>query len=209
MKILIVDDHPIFLKGLSLVLEDGAREIELLVAENVTQALKQVSIESNIDIILTDLNMPGMDGSSLINMLQDKSVKTPVAVLSGTADVKEIRKALNSGAVGFIPKDYSGEQLFSAIDQILAGEYYLPREIGFQLDEFVTYQKNFKLSDRQTEILQLINKGLSNKQIAHELNITEPTVKTHISKLFQNLGVYNRIACINKAKELGFLSKVN
>lgn len=209
MKLLLVDDHPLYIEGLRALFAGCDREIELLSAENAAQALMKIDEQPDIDIILTDLQMPEVNGVAFMSLLNERNILTPIIVISGTEDAQEIRHAIDQGAMGFIPKSSSGPEVLVALDQVLQGEFYLPQHINKQLEELASYQDNYKLSDRQLEILSLIRSGLSNKQIAHQLKITEHTVKTHVSNVFQTFGVYNRIACVNKATDLGVLQQVN
>lgn len=215
MKILIADDHVLFREGLSSFLKNLNEEAIIVHAENYSQALKVLE-DNKIDFIVLDLDMPDMAWKEGLEKIKEKiSDETQLVVMSALSDVKIVRKVLNSGAKGFIPKNSSPKIIESAINLVMSGGFYIPPEI---LDKCCigissinlpaeTEEKREKsvLTHRQAEVLKYISSGLSNKQIAYELGVTESTIKLHINSLLRNLGVNNRTQAVITAQKLGLI----
>lgn len=209
MKLLLVDDHQLFLDGLSQLLAKHLHNCHVLTASNVIEAKNIIGKHENLDLILVDLHMPDVDGFSLIEHLQTMSLIIPVAVLSATEELDKIQQALNRGALGFIPKNYAIKSLISAIFEIINGGVHVPTNIRQGLKRKLSSQlqaiEQYEITTRQLEVLSLIEQGLTNIKIANSLFITEHTVKSHVKQIFQKLDSINRVDCINKAKTLGIL----
>jgi len=212
MKFLLVDDHCLFLDGLAQVFNSQFAELTLLTADSVKSALRLVSEHQNIDLALIDLAMPKADGISFIKQVTTLGELIPIAVLSACEDLQQIQQALAEGALGFIPKTYNAVDLFNAINHVMQGNTYLPKQISLQLAQKQFTQvnkqdlaKKHKITSRQLEVLVLINKGFSNKKVAKTLYISEHTVKSHLKQLFQTLNCDNRISCIHHGRSLGLL----
>ncbi len=198
-----------FLDGLDLVLKQ--QNISVVTAENATSALAEVDKQEHFDIIFVDLQMPGLDGYALITALRERQVFTPVIVISASEDADSVSRALELGALGYLPKSMHSDQLSKAIEEVLAGNVYIAPELSF--DQTIDRRsarkrkksrfKNF--TDRQLDILNLTAEGYSNKEIALAVNIAEVTVKYHLQAIFKSLQVSNRTACVKRAKELGIL----
>ncbi len=203
-NVLIVDDHALFLEGLSVFFEQHYQGVQVHIANSAVKALGLLSDNLNIDLILLDLAMPEIDGQQFLNEINKKHYLIPLIIVSGSENSNQIQNALTKGAMGFIPKAYSGEQMKAAIQQVLDGNIYLPEEIRYLVEG--DNENGIFLSDRQVEVLKLICNGLSNKQIGYQLKISEATVKTHISKIFDQFNVHSRMDCAKKANELGYFS---
>lgn len=221
MKILIADDHELFLKGLELIISDLTPDIQLVKANNYKEILDIVAEQSDFDLILTDLAMPGANWLDALQQIHDKLPNTPIIILSAVFDKEIVQKTMNIGAAGYIPKTSSNAVIISAIHLVLSGGVYIPAELlrntpkefdMLKLLEQVSDDHNMDekvkvLSPRQIEVLRLISIGKSNKQIAFELGLTEGTVKIHVTAILKLLNVYNRTGAVAAAVQLGLLNK--
>lgn len=212
MKLLLVDDHKLFLDGVSQVLKAFFKDAEILNAHQVSQAQTMLNNHLDIDLILVDLSMPEADGISLLNYLCQHPVMIPFAVLSASEDLTHIKKALDLGALGFIPKYYDSKSLVAAIRSMIEGQIYLPVEISKGLQSIAQCNQKkqaiidrYDITDRQAEVIEMLEKGFTNQEIATALFISEHTVKSHLKQIFQKLAVSNRVACINKAKSIALI----
>lgn len=216
INILIVDDHRLFAEGLSRLLETLEQAVALEQCYSAQQAIQKLdSANTNYDLLLIDLLMPGIDGIGLLRAISERQIKTPVAVISSTDDTKTINQLMANGAIGFIPKSVSSEVMLSAVSTLLQGDIYLPDELWNQLDFLDTgsYEASASaksgqaaLGERQIEVLRLMARGNTNKQISAILAISEATVKYHIGVLFRTLGVNNRTSCIHAAQSRQLIS---
>ncbi len=221
MKILIADDHELFLKGLELILADFTLDTQLVKASNYKEVLSIVAEQKDIDLILTDLAMPGANWLDALQQIHNLLPNTPIIILSAVFDKEIVQKTIDIGAAGYIPKTSSNAVIISALHLVLSGGVYIPAEllkdtseefdVLKQLDQASNYQdaeeKVKILSPRQIEVLKLISIGKSNKQIAFELSLTEGTVKLHVTAILKLLNVYNRTGAVASAIQLGILSK--
>lgn len=212
MKLLLVDDHVLFLEGLHQLLTREFTSSVVLVAPSVAEAQNILELHDDIDLVLVDLNMPDVDGLSLIKTIKQNNPVLPTVGLSASENFKDIQTILDAGALGFIPKTYSSERLVSAISKVTSGETYVPKEIKYGLTIYRSEQlrvirlaEEAGVTERQIEILSMIEQGFSNLTIANKMYISEHTVKSHLKQVFQKLDVSNRIESINKAKQLGLL----
>lgn len=211
MKFLIVDDHPLFSEGIQLVIETLFTKSLCRLANSAEEALLLLETEQ-YDLVLIDLNMPGIDGLSLLQALSHRNLSTLITVLSSVEDLRMIRQALDLGASGFIPKSFGKEELHLALQAILNGEIFIPEAIAWQLnriraDKTTHGQTNeLGISARQHEVLVLLSKGLTNKQMARTLFVTEDTVKFHTRNLFRMLQASNRVDCVSRARQCGLLA---
>ncbi|PKF61780.1 hypothetical protein CW745_10725 [Psychromonas sp. psych-6C06] len=208
-KIVIIDDHQLFLHGLKLTLENSNNEV--LVFDNPLLALMQIE-RLQPDLILMDLCMPEMDGICLIDELAKRGILSPVVVLSACEEYKDVLIALQKGAMGFIPKNYAPQDLLSGLESVLMGNIFVPENIQHQLDVLLQEEQQNKvryhLSGRQAEILTLLYKGKTNREIAELLSISPDTVKFHQKGIYQVLdvsGMNSRAKAIEKALQVGLL----
>lgn len=215
LRLLIVDDHPLFRVGLWHLLNQLAEEIQIVEASNVEQALDQLLNEPPFDIILVDLMMPGMGGFEDLRAICDKAVATPVVVVSVRERAEDVKSAINSGARGYIPKSSSPEVLVQALKLVLSGGVYLPPHLlgvqpglgpvsatSLSKEAFPAKGVLGRLTPRQREVLALLAEGKSNKEIASELGLAAGTVKIHVSSIFKALNVNNRTLAVIAANEL-------
>ena len=213
MKILIADDHALFRDGLMMQLEQLSPHVVILQSGNYSQTIKILEKETDFDLIILDLDMPDMDWEEGFKDVREKAANTRIMIISASDEVRYIRKALEAGACGYIPKRSNTKILANALQLVLDGGTYIPPEL---LTIDCANQKNCRLSDhkdikskgltgRQQEVLLLIAEGKSNKQIAYELDVSEATVKLHINALLRSLGVTNRTQAVVTAQKQGLI----
>ncbi|GAA6167465.1 response regulator [Sessilibacter corallicola] len=204
-KILIADDHPLFRFAIASVLEKQLGEVETLYSHDFESTLEAAENCPELDLILLDLNMPGMEGLNGIVQLRNRFAATPVVVVSAEEGRSVVLQAMTYGAVGFITKSTDRAQIGEAIEKILDGQVYLPPDVIRNTDEKKTSGDKpikiepellAKLSKKELQVYEVMAKGGSNKQIAYELNIAEATVKSHVSSILRKLNVTNRVQAI-------------
>ncbi|PXX92392.1 DNA-binding response regulator [Marinobacter vulgaris] len=206
MKLLIVDDHKLFTDGMRHLLGHlgGANTIED--CTRAKDAILRLE-KDDFDLVLIDLAMPGMDGLAILQRLWEMGSVTPVVVVSAEEDISRIDNALALGALGYIPKEQSAVEMLDALHQVLSGEIYIPVKIRERLRGFHArrHPEEGTLTKRQSDVLELVAKGYSNKQIACALFLAEHTVKVHIACIIKALSASNRTECVHKARSLGLL----
>lgn len=209
MKILIADDHALFRDGLAMRLEEINPEAILLHAANFSQALKILDKESNIDMIIIDLDMPDMKWEEGIEEVRKKSENASLVVISASEDIRNIKKILSSGIKGYIPKRSDPKIMHSALKLILEGGTYIPPALIETKSENGVGNNHRgsgkTLTNRQSQVLDLIAQGKSNKQIAYEMGVSEATVKLHINALLRSLKVNNRTQAVVTAQKMGLI----
>jgi len=195
VKILLVDDHNLFRAGLRHVLHQLGERIEVVEAENCGQALKAIEHQCDFTLALLDLHMPGDDGFVALAAISRESPTLPIVVLSASESHADMRRALDGGAMGFIPKSTAVPVMLSALRLVLAGGIYIPPDLIRTRDEPAAIEPApfmGELTARQLDVLRLVLEGKTNKAIAAELKLSEATVKTHITAVFKTLHVANR-----------------
>lgn len=212
MRILVCDDHAIFRAGLRGVLGELSAEADLLEAADVEQALALVNAHPDTDLVLLDLHMPGTDGRTGLRQLRAAQPALPVVIVSATDDPAEMRRVLEAGASGFIPKASTSAELLAALRLVIAGGVYVPRAAlaapaaaagSSAARREQRRERAGTLTARQVEVLSLMARGLTNREICDVLEIREGTVKTHIAAIFETLEVTNRTEAAVAARELG------
>ncbi len=211
MKVLIVDDHALIRDALSRVLASIAPDMTVLEAVDPRLALETIERQPDLDLVLLDLALPGMHGLSVLQALREKHPAISVVVISATSDRDSVKRALDRGALGFIPKSSSNEVLQSALRLVLAGGIYVPPEILGRsgVDEPVPppigqqTPAGIGLTDRQAQILALVMKGKSNKLICRDLDLAESTVKNQITAILKALNVTSRTQAVLAVEKLG------
>ena len=196
MKILIVDDHPLIQEALRHVLAALDPALELIQAQDASEAHAALSREPDTDLILLDLALPDSDGFELLGDLRREWPGMPVLVLSATHDRSTVEHALDLGAMGFIPKTANTRVLLEALRLVLSGGVYLPSESGLAnggiRPRAVTRPDQLGLTLRQADVLKLLVQGKPNKLICRDLRLSEGTVKVHVSAILRALNVHNR-----------------
>ncbi|WP_421525088.1 response regulator [Pseudomonas yamanorum] len=213
-KILIADDHPLFREAIHNVISDGFPGSEVMETGDLDSALALSQEHDDLDLILLDLNMPGMHGLNGLINLRNESPTIPVVIVSAEQDKQVVLQAITYGAVGFITKSSPRLQMTEAIQQILNGNVYLPPEIirsqkiGGQrrMNDCLGLAPELlqALTRKQLLVLERMTKGDSNKQIAYSLEIAETTVKAHVSAILRKLNVHNRVQAILCAGDIDF-----
>ena len=199
-NILIADDHDLVRDTIAAYLEtvDG---FNVLTAHDLTSALEVMSGLDSIDLSILDYNMPGMDGLQGLDRAVKSYPATKVALMSGVATRDVAINALAHDARGFIPKSLSAVSFINAIKFILSGERYLPFDLASSAPAGKNHSDFTNISGREMQTLEQLCIGLSNKEIARNLDIQEVTVKLHVKNIFSKLGVSNRTQAALFAKE--------
>ena len=204
--ILIADDHPLFreaLRGVALRLLPGAHIRE---AEKAEALYAMVDADPDADLLLLDLNMPGIQGFSALVHLRAVHPQLPVAMVSAREEPDVMRRALDHGAMGFIPKSSDAATLATALQQVLDGERWVPDAAlntkPIADDERAIAARVRELTPQQFRVLQMLGTGLLNKQIGYELGVSEATIKAHMSAILRKLGANNRTQAVLLAGKL-------
>jgi two-component system nitrate/nitrite response regulator NarL len=204
MKLLIVDDHPVLRAGLAAMLRQLGEDTEVLQACDAAQGLSAADTHADLDAVLLDLSMPGMDGMSAIREFGKRRPDVPVIVLSSSEDPNDVRRALASGALGYIPKSARPETFLSALRFVLQGNVYVPPLMlaasEAQRGSGAAPQALSRLTERQVEVLKLLCRDLSNKEIGRALGLSDKTVKAHITAIFRTLNVVSRSQAVSAAR---------
>ncbi|MDR1693916.1 MAG: response regulator transcription factor [Lactobacillaceae bacterium] len=215
MKILIADDHELFLKGLEFILADMNDDVTTYLAKSYTEVFGILEKERDFDLILTDLAMPGASWNYGIEHINQLAPHTPIIIISAVFEPRVVSKTVETGVSGFIHKTSSNDEIKTAIKIVLSGGSYVPPEL--LVDEtkknlsltndikVIDYENEYNFSQRQLDVLNFISRGLSNKQIAFELGITEGTVKSYVTEIFKKLNVFNRTAALIEVKRKGLI----
>lgn len=205
LKILIADDHELFLDGLRLVLSDLDDEISVETACNHKDLLTKADGSHEYDIILTDLAMPGLPWHESLRQLKEHNPDTPIVVLSAVTESDNVLQAIDIGASGFIPKTSSNKIIISALHLILSGGLYLPSELLNAQSKNLEIAVKGPLTPRQLDVLRLMGQGKPNKIIARELDLSEGTVKLHVTAILKALNVINRTGAVIAGRNLGLI----
>ncbi|MBV1919049.1 MAG: response regulator transcription factor [Pseudomonadales bacterium] len=220
LHILLVDDHPLFVDGFKHMLAQLRPHVSVQVALNFSSALQILDSEAVFDIVLLDMGLPDVDGYAAIQTIRGHYPLQPLVVLSANEEKQLINLALAEGVQGYIPKSTRSEVMIGALNLVLAGGIYIPKialSMGEQRGQSINAIpapiriKQPQRSDgirelltpRQITILENLANGLSNKEIARELNIADGTVRVHMSTIYRILGVDNRTQAVVKASKLG------
>lgn len=203
MKILIVDDHALFREGLCYVINELDEQVSILEASNYDRALQHVSDNPDLDLVLLDLNMPGKDGFTVLHTFSKQYPALPVVILSASNQRSDMQRALDAGAMGYIPKDTTGAVMLRAIQLVLSGGVYVPPNMADKADSQLLSTSTVNMTPRQLDVLAMLVQGHSNKIIAADLELAEATVKMHVTSILKSLGVSNRTKAALAAEKLG------
>jgi DNA-binding NarL/FixJ family response regulator len=201
IRILIVDDHPVVRAGLTSML---ATQPGLEVADSVSSGEEALDTleRQRLDIVLLDLRMPGMNGIDTLLAIRRKAIPVHVIVLTSYETDEDIYRAINAGAEGYLLKNASLREMVEAIRAVRAGNRYIPRRIASRLAERMTRSN---LTARELEILKILTKGLTNKQIGSALGISDNTVRNHINSIIEKLEVSDRTEASTTAIQRGIV----
>ena len=213
MRVLVVDDHPLFREGLKVALQGLAQDTEIVTQAGAEEALAAARAIDDLDLVLLDLSMPGMNGFTAVQRFCREIPGVPVVIISAHEEPADVRRALSLGALGYIPKSTPPQVLLDALRLVLGGGVYVP---PLFLDAGKTHDAppapgaeaepgDGELTERQGDVLVLLSQGKSNKLIARELDLSEKTVKSHVTALFRALGVVNRTQAAIAARRRGLI----
>ena len=215
-QVLIADDHPLFREAIARVIDDGFPGSTLLEASDLDSALAVAGRHDDLDLVLLDLNMPGMQGLGGLVRLRNLFPTLPAVIVSAEEEKRVILQTITYGAVGFITKSTPRKQMIQALEQVLAGSIYLPADIiragsGAGEESTAARREPEDLSDvlatltrKQLQVFERMSRGDSNKVNAYQLNIAESTVKAHVSAILRKLGATNRVQAILSAGDIDF-----
>jgi two-component system nitrate/nitrite response regulator NarL len=198
-RILVVDDHPLYREGMMSALRAELAGVEVVGAGTAEEGLEVLAADPDIDLVLIDLRLPGMDGLSALSTYAARFPAVARLLVSGAEESALVRRAFAAGASGFLPKSMSVGEVSAAIRQVLAGGVYVPGDTTA-----AAVAAGAQLSLRQLEVLRLLGEGYTNKQIARALDITERTAKAHVAAIFEALRVDNRTQAVLAAQRLGY-----
>jgi two-component system nitrate/nitrite response regulator NarL len=207
VKLLIVDDHPLFRDGLAALLRLASADTVVSQASSAEEALDLVD-EQIFDAMFMDLMMPGLSGEPAIREFARRHPDLPVIVLSSSESPGDVRRVINAGASGYIPKSATAQTVVSALHLVLSGNVYVPPLLvstalrGGDHDVQEEPGSLAQLTDRQVDVLRYLRDGLSNKEISAQLGIAEKTVKVHIAAIFKTLNVVNRTQAANYLRDV-------
>lgn len=208
--IIVADDHPLFRDALCQAIDAQVPSRAIETAGDLARVEELVGGAGEVDLILLDLAMPGSRGLSGLLRLRAEHAEIPVVVVSATEDAATIRRALELGASGFIPKSSSMTDIRAAVSAVLDGEIWAPADLEDQGEEDVEFaelaQRLKTLTPQQGKVLGMLGEGLLNKQIAYELGVSEATVKAHVSAVLLKLGVESRTQAVIALGRLGLAS---
>lgn len=211
MKLLVIDDHPVVRDGLAALLRQLGPEVAVLLAEGVSQGLGLADVHPDLDVVILDLAMPGSDGFAALHEFGRLQPQLPVVVLSSSEDPRDVRRALASGALGYIPKSAPPRTILAAVQFVLAGNVYVPTLLAQDTatrDEAGDYsfpKSAVSLTSRQIDVLRLLCEGRSNKEIGRMLGVSQKTVKVHVTAIFKALNVANRVQAAAVADKAGLI----
>lgn len=195
--IVIADDHPLFRNALFQSVHMAISGANLLEADSLDTLLALLEKDPDVDLLLLDLKMPGANGMSGLIQLRNQYPDLPVVVISASEETSVIRQVRRHGAFGFIPKSSDMRALISALNQVLDGEPFFPEELGEDDEEANELAERIAtLTPQQYKVLCMLSDGLLNKQIAYDLNVSEATIKAHMTAIFRKLGVKNRTQAV-------------
>ena len=197
LKFLIADDHPLYREALKAALQTEFDRVVYLESDSFSSTLSVIRNNRRLNLVLLDLNMPGCENYYGLLRVKESYPNLPVAVVSASDSIDVISQVLEFGADAFIPKTTPTSDLIVAVKTVLDGEKWIPDEIQSKLvdvdnNTMKVAQMVRELTPKQFQVLRYIKQGMMNKQIADQLNVTEATIKAHISMIFKRLNVKSR-----------------
>src|ERR1700712_3167838 len=205
-RLVIADDHPLFRDALRQAVASVLPSAKIDEAGSFDELTALLAEASDIDLILLDLTMPGISGFSGLIYLRAQYPAIPVVIVSASDDIGTIRRSLDFGASGFIPKRFGVDTLRTAILKVMDGDVWIPPDVDLTAasDPEMTRLRDrlITLTPQQVRVLMMLSEGLLNKQIAYELTVSEATIKAHVSAILQKLGVESRTQAVIAAANI-------
>lgn len=203
-RIIIADDHPLFRNALCQAVKQVVTDAQIFECDSIGSLEILLGEETDIDLILLDLRMPGANGFSGLVLIRRAFPDIPVVVISASDEQMIMQRAIEYGASGFIPKASELNQIATALQAVMNGSLWLPTPVAqsTSLEEHEFAQRLKTLTPQQLRVFMMLTKGLLNKQIAGEVNVSEATVRTHMTAIFRKLGVRNRTQAVLAANYL-------
>ena len=209
MNVLLIDDHPLFIEGIrGVLLGLNGSDVDILTSGSCEEALELIEQGDDIDLLLLDLNLPGLSGLDGLQQLRDRLPATPIVVVSASEDRSKVMRAIELGAKGYIPKSSQSSIIVSALQLVLSGGVYLPMAVMDVVNSTPTRKLNGEahaLTPRQIDVLRLVAEGHPNKTIGRKLEMAENTVRVHVGAILRFLDVNNRTEAGHVAARLGLL----
>ncbi|WP_404382768.1 response regulator [Caenispirillum salinarum] len=225
MKVLLADDHTLVRQGLSPFIGTLGDQVTILEAETLDDAVSRVQADGPVDLVLLDLNMPGMNRMAGMTRMREAAPDAPVVILTGSIDADDVHAAAEAGASGYIPKTLNATAMVNALRLVLSGERYFP-SFAFNAPPRTAAVEEpagagagatgaeaggdnplTKLDERETHIVSMMVDGATNKVIARELGLQEVTIKVHTRKIYRKLGAANRSQAIRIIMESGWSAR--
>jgi DNA-binding NarL/FixJ family response regulator len=209
LKILVVDDHALVREGLRQVLKGLDEQLEVLEASQCSRAFELAALHPDLDLVLLDYQLPGMNGLEALAIFGERHPELPVVMISGSVDPRIVRQVMALGAAGFIAKASLSGELLTILQVVLDGQIYAPPEFLAALPASTEFDASTgpQLTSRQHEVLGLMLAGCSNKEISVTLDLSDETIKNHVSAVLRAFGVQTRMQAVLAATERGY-SKV-
>ena len=214
LKLLIVDDHTLFVDAMKHVLINLADGVEILDANDCEKALQLAEQHPDLNLVLLDLNMPGMHGLDALRIFVERFPLLPIVALTASDDRSDMQTVIDEGAMGFIHKSTQEKVMLSALQLVLSGGVYIPRELvqkavsapyaSTQSLSSEDQAKKLGLTPRQFDVLSHLLGGHANKVIARQLDLTEATVKAHVTAIMKALNVVKRAQVPMALEKLGY-----
>jgi DNA-binding NarL/FixJ family response regulator len=205
-RLVIADDHPLFRDALRLAVAQIYPDAEIAEADSFDSLRAALEAMAEIDLVLLDLNMPGMQGFSGLAFLRAQFAAVPVAIISANEEPRSVRLALELGAIGYIAKSAKPGEIRSALSALLAGKVWAATSVDVRRriedPDAQLAARVARLTPQQVRVLMMLSQGLANKQIAHALEVSEATIKAHVSAVLQKLGADNRTQAVIVARRL-------
>jgi DNA-binding NarL/FixJ family response regulator len=204
---IIADDHPLFREAMIQAVRNCVDDAGIVEAESLETLQQAVEANPEADLLLLDLNMPGVNGFSALAWIRSAFATLPTVIVSATDEPAIIRRAIRHGASGFIPKSSPIARIESAITAVLEGEVWLPEGVGLDGGELGGEEADIAaalaaLTPHQFRVLLMLAEGLMNKQIAYELSVSEATIKAHVTAILRKLKVTNRTQAVLAMQKL-------
>ena len=208
MNILIVDDHALFREGMKLILEQLDPAVALFESGSAEAALAHAAERREFDLILLDLNLPGVRGVEGVRLFRLRFSTSPIVVLTGVESAEAVKDCMRGGAQAYIPKSVTSEVMLGALREVLAGGQYFPALAGLPRTGGPAAQPSaspWKLTLRQIDVMAMVSRGKSNKEIARELGMSDNTVRAHLAAIFREMGAHSRTEVAALAHKQGII----